>query len=48
MLFKNAISSGRSVLIASNLECIYRGPVAIDLFCSLYFILSVTDTAVQS
>ena len=41
--FKTVTFSGRSVQIASNLECMQRGPVAIDLFCLLIFILSVTE-----
>ena len=35
--------SGRSIQIASNLVQTWNGPVAIDLFCSLIFILSITE-----
>ena len=40
--FKTTISPGRSVQIYSNSQHTYKGPVAIDLFCSLIFSLSVT------
>ena len=43
MWFKTATFSSRSLPIASNLECTQRGHVAIDLFCSLIFILSITE-----
>ena len=43
MGFKTATSSGRSVQIASNSVSTYRGPVAIDVFSSLIFTLSVTE-----
>ena len=43
MGFKTATSSGRSIQIASNSVCPYRGPVAIDLFSSFIFTLSVTE-----
>ena len=36
-------SSGRSIQIASNSACTYKDPVAIDVFSSLIFILSVTE-----
>ena len=41
--FKPAISLGRSNQIASNSVCRYRGPISIDLYCSLIFMLSVTE-----
>ena len=40
--FKTAITLGRSNQIASNSACTYRGPIPIDLFCSLIFMPSVT------
>ena len=43
MGFKTTTSSGRSIQIASNSGCTYRGPVAIDLFSSLIFTLSITE-----
>ena len=46
--FETATSSGRSVQFVSNSVCRQRGPVAIDFFGSLVFILSgYGDTAVQ-
>ena len=42
MGFKTATSSGRSIQIASNSVCTYRGPVAIDVFSSSICTLSVT------
>ena len=43
MGFNTAISSGRRVDITSNSVRRQRGPVAIDLFASLSFTLSVTE-----
>ena len=41
--FKPTITFGRSNQIASNSVCRYRGPIPIDLFCSLIFMPSVTE-----
>ena len=41
--FKPAITLGRSNQIASNSVCRYRGPILIDLYCSLIFMPSVTE-----
>ena len=41
--FKLAITLGRSNQIASNSVCRYRGPIPIDLYCSLISMTSVTE-----
>ena len=41
--FKPAITFCRSNQIASNSVCRWRGPIPIDLFCSLIFMPSVTE-----
>ena len=41
--FKPAITLGRSNQIASNSICRYRGPIPIDLYCSLISMTSVTE-----
>ena len=41
--FKLTITLGRSNQIASNSVCKYKGPIPIDLFCSLIFMQSVTE-----
>ena len=43
MGFETAASSGNGVQFVSNSVCMQRGPVAIDLFTSLIFMLSVTE-----
>ena len=43
MEFKTATSSARRIQIASNSVLTYRGSVAIDVFSSLIFTLSVTE-----
>ena len=41
--FKPSITLGRSNQIASNSVCRYRGPIPIDLLCSLIFMPFVTE-----
>ena len=41
--FKPAITLVRSNQIASNSVCRYRGPIPIDLYCSLIFMTSITE-----
>ena len=45
--FKPAITLGRSNQIASNSVCRYRGPIPIDLYCSLILVPSVTEIQVK-